>query len=155
VSSDIRPIPTSINVLGEFFLGDRLAGLDVRGLGGEHLGLGEHLGVNDSLALDDLAGREVAVFLRLNQSVFIDGLAEVSLSMSLFQAKQQWSRMSSWDSKTRFESQLSRMNCQMFSDAELEQLQARQLLLPVVAPNVSLFLRPHLAGSGGRSEPRA
>src|ERR1700724_3325764 len=36
-------------------------------------------------------------------------------SMSLFQAKQQWSRMSSWDLKMRFESQLSRMNCQMFS----------------------------------------
>src|ERR1700730_8957230 len=37
------------------------------------------------------------------------------MSMSLFQAKQQWSRMSSYDWKTRFESQLSRMNCQMFS----------------------------------------
>src|SRR6202011_4732007 len=37
------------------------------------------------------------------------------MSMSLFQAKQQWSRMSSYDLKTRFESQLSRMNCQMFS----------------------------------------
>src|SRR3984893_3901925 len=37
------------------------------------------------------------------------------MSMSLFQAKQQWSKMSSQDLKTRFESQLSRMNCQMFS----------------------------------------
>jgi hypothetical protein len=36
-------------------------------------------------------------------------------STSLFQASQQWSTMSSKDLKTRFESQLSRMNCQMFS----------------------------------------
>jgi hypothetical protein len=36
-------------------------------------------------------------------------------SMSLFQAPQQWSRMSSKDRKILFESQLSRMNCQTFS----------------------------------------
>ena len=36
-------------------------------------------------------------------------------SMSLFHASQQWSTMSSKDLKTRFESQFSRMNCQMFS----------------------------------------
>jgi hypothetical protein len=36
-------------------------------------------------------------------------------SMSEFQAKQQWSTMSSKDLKTRFESQFARMNCQMFS----------------------------------------
>src|SRR5271156_5278462 len=35
--------------------------------------------------------------------------------MSLFQASQQWSTMSSKDLKIRFESQLSRMNCQPFS----------------------------------------
>ena len=35
--------------------------------------------------------------------------------MSLFQASQQWSTMSSKDLKIRFESQLSRMNCQTFS----------------------------------------
>jgi len=33
----------------------------------------------------------------------------------LFQAKQQWSTMSSQDLKMRFDSQLSRMNCQTFS----------------------------------------
>jgi hypothetical protein len=33
----------------------------------------------------------------------------------LFQAKQQWSTMSSQDLKMRFGSQLSRMNCQAFS----------------------------------------
>jgi hypothetical protein len=33
------------------------------------------------------------------------------ISMSLFQAKQQWSRMSSYDLKTRLESQLSRRLC--------------------------------------------
>src|SRR5207302_4467937 len=36
-------------------------------------------------------------------------------STSLFQAWQQWSRMSWWDWNIRLESQLSRMNCQMFS----------------------------------------
>jgi len=36
-------------------------------------------------------------------------------SMSVFQAKQQWSTMSSKDLKTRFDSQFARMNCQMFS----------------------------------------
>lgn len=36
-------------------------------------------------------------------------------SRSVFQAKQQWSRMSAWDVKMRLESQLSRMNCHMFS----------------------------------------
>ena len=35
--------------------------------------------------------------------------------MSLFQASQQWSTMSSKDLKIRFESQFSRMNCQTFS----------------------------------------
>ena len=35
--------------------------------------------------------------------------------MSLFHASQQWSTMSSKDLKIRFESQLSRMNCQTFS----------------------------------------
>ncbi len=35
--------------------------------------------------------------------------------MSLFQASQQWSTIWSWDLKMRFESQLSRMNCQTFS----------------------------------------
>ena len=35
--------------------------------------------------------------------------------MSLFHASQQWSTMSSKDLKIRFESQLSRRNCQMFS----------------------------------------
>ena len=35
--------------------------------------------------------------------------------MSLFQTSQQWSTMSSKDMKRRFESQLSRMNCQTFS----------------------------------------
>src|SRR5271170_8240826 len=35
--------------------------------------------------------------------------------MSLFQASQQWSTMSSKDLKILFESQLSRMNCQTFS----------------------------------------
>ena len=35
--------------------------------------------------------------------------------MSLFQASQQWSTMSSKDLKIRFESQLSHMNCQTFS----------------------------------------
>src|SRR5258708_40017364 len=52
-------------VLREFLFGYRFARLDVRWLGGEHLGLGEHLGVDGGLALDDLAGREVAVFLCL------------------------------------------------------------------------------------------
>lgn len=36
-------------------------------------------------------------------------------STSLFQASQQWSTMLSWEVKTRFDSQLSRMNCQTFS----------------------------------------
>ncbi len=36
-------------------------------------------------------------------------------STSLFQASQQWSTMASYDANTRFESQLSRMNCQTFS----------------------------------------
>ena len=36
-------------------------------------------------------------------------------SASLFQAAQQWSRRSLYDVKMRFESQFSRMNCQMFS----------------------------------------
>ena len=36
-------------------------------------------------------------------------------STSLFQASQQWPTRSSPDWKMRFESQLSRMNCQMFS----------------------------------------
>ena len=36
-------------------------------------------------------------------------------SMRLFQASQQWSTMSAWDLKMRFDSQLSRMNCQTFS----------------------------------------
>ena len=36
-------------------------------------------------------------------------------SMSLFHASQQRSTMSLNDLKTRFESQFSRMNCQMFS----------------------------------------
>jgi hypothetical protein len=36
-------------------------------------------------------------------------------SMRLFHARQLWTRMSSWDLKTRLDSQLSRMNCQMFS----------------------------------------
>ena len=36
-------------------------------------------------------------------------------SMSLFQAWQQWATMSSYDLNTRFEIQLSRMNCQTFS----------------------------------------
>ena len=36
-------------------------------------------------------------------------------STSLFQASQQWSAMASAEGKTRFESQLSRMNCQTFS----------------------------------------
>jgi hypothetical protein len=36
-------------------------------------------------------------------------------SMSSFQASQQWATMSSWLRKTRFESQLSRRNCQTFS----------------------------------------
>ena len=36
-------------------------------------------------------------------------------SMRLFQASQQSATMSSYDLKMRFESQLSRMNCQMFS----------------------------------------
>ena len=36
-------------------------------------------------------------------------------SMSLFHASQQWSTMSLKDLKTRFESQFSRMNRQMFS----------------------------------------
>ena len=35
--------------------------------------------------------------------------------MSLFQASQPWPTMSSKDVKIRFESQLSRMDCQMFS----------------------------------------
>jgi hypothetical protein len=35
--------------------------------------------------------------------------------MSLFHASQQWSMMLSCDVKTRLESQLSRINCQMFS----------------------------------------
>jgi hypothetical protein len=35
--------------------------------------------------------------------------------MSLFQASQQWSTISSYDLKTRFDSQLSRKNCQTFS----------------------------------------
>jgi hypothetical protein len=34
-------------------------------------------------------------------------------STSLFEASQQWSTMLSYDVKTRLESQLSRMNCQM------------------------------------------
>jgi hypothetical protein len=33
-------------------------------------------------------------------------------STSLFQSSQQWSTISSWDVKTRFDNQLSRMNCQ-------------------------------------------
>ena len=36
-------------------------------------------------------------------------------SLSLFQASQQWSTMSSKDLKIRFESQFSRMNCHTFS----------------------------------------
>ena len=36
-------------------------------------------------------------------------------SMSLFQAWQQWSTISSNDLKTRFDNQFWRMNCQMFS----------------------------------------
>ncbi len=36
-------------------------------------------------------------------------------SMSLFQALQQWSTMSSKDLKILFDSQFSRMNCQTFS----------------------------------------
>ena len=35
--------------------------------------------------------------------------------MSLFQASQQWSRISSKDLKIRLDSQFSRMNCQTFS----------------------------------------
>ncbi len=35
--------------------------------------------------------------------------------MSLFQASQHRATMSSYDLKTRLDSQLSRMNCQMFS----------------------------------------
>jgi hypothetical protein len=35
--------------------------------------------------------------------------------MSLFHAPQQWLTMLSWDVKTRLDSQLSRMNCHMFS----------------------------------------
>ena len=35
--------------------------------------------------------------------------------MRMFQAKQQWSTMSSKDLKIRFDSQFCRMNCQMFS----------------------------------------
>ena len=66
-------------VLGEVFLGDRLAGLDVGGLGGEDLCLGENAGVDGGLALDDFAGGEVAVFLRLDQRVLVDRLAEVGV----------------------------------------------------------------------------
>src|SRR4051794_15493912 len=36
-------------------------------------------------------------------------------SMRSFQAAQQWATMSAYPVKTRFESQLSRMNCQTFS----------------------------------------
>ncbi len=36
-------------------------------------------------------------------------------STSLFQAKQQWSTLSSYEVNTRFESQLSRRNCHTFS----------------------------------------
>ena len=70
-------ILAGVVVLGQLFLSDGLAGLDVGGLGGEHFGLGEDFGVDGRLALDDFAGGEVAVFLRLNQRVFIDRLAKI------------------------------------------------------------------------------
>ena len=67
----------SVFVLGEIGLGQRLAGPDVRGARVKDFLPGEYRAVDAGLALDDFAGSQVAVFLRLDQCVFVDRFAEV------------------------------------------------------------------------------
>ena len=66
-------------------------------------------------------------------------------STSLFQASQQWSTMSSYDVKTRFDSQLSRMNCQTFSTGLSFGLVPEQPTTIAEAGQLS-EIRAHIAG---------
>ena len=61
----------------DFFFGNVLASADINRLGIDHLGTGVGSKVYGRLEADDFTSRQIAVFLCLNQRVFINRLAKI------------------------------------------------------------------------------
>ncbi len=69
--------PACVGFFFQIFGGDRFSGPNINGVKFQDFFAGKYLVVDGGLALDDFAGGQITVFLRFNQGVFVNGLAEV------------------------------------------------------------------------------